>query len=319
MPQVSVVIPAYNSMAYLPDTLDSVLKQTFTNFEVLIINDGSSDNIVEWASKIIDPRVKLISQANQGASVARNTGIINAQGEYVAFLDADDLWEPTKLEKQVNCLDENSQVGLVHTWMLLIDRENKPTGRVMKSTVEGNALHRIIERNSIACSSAMVRRSCFEDLGLFDISLHFAEDWDMWIRIASGYQFTVIKESLIRYRQHPNGKSKKYFSRLEDFRNIIEKAFESIPFELLYLRNRSYGYINLIVAWKCLQNNDIDHQTINHFRRQALAHYPQICFSWEYMRLSLAMLLMRCFKAKQYTRMLKLAYALRQYISSFAG
>ena len=101
MSKVSVIIPAYNAMNYLPQTLKSVLQQTFTDFEILIINDGSSDDIVEWSSQISDSRVKLISQINQGVSAARNTGIRNAQGEYIAFIDADDLWEPTKLEKQV--------------------------------------------------------------------------------------------------------------------------------------------------------------------------------------------------------------------------
>lgn len=91
MPKVSVIIPAYNSMQYLPETLESVLKQTFTDFEVLIINDGSSDNTVEWAGKLEDPRVKLISQDNQGLPGARNTGIFHAQADYIAFLDADDL------------------------------------------------------------------------------------------------------------------------------------------------------------------------------------------------------------------------------------
>ncbi|MCJ8280869.1 MAG: glycosyltransferase family 2 protein, partial [Rivularia sp. ALOHA_DT_140] len=128
MPKVSVIIPAYNAMGFLPETLESVLQQTFTDFEILIINDGSSDDIVEWASKISDSRVRLITQINQGVSAARNTGIRNSQGEYIAFLDADDLWEPTKLEKQVNCLKANPGVGLVYTWTTFIDQFSQPIG-----------------------------------------------------------------------------------------------------------------------------------------------------------------------------------------------
>jgi len=89
MPKVSVVIPAYNAMPYLPETLESVLRQTYHDFEVVVVNDGSSDNTEEWVSQILDPRLKLISQANQGLAGARNTGIVNASGEYIAFLDAD--------------------------------------------------------------------------------------------------------------------------------------------------------------------------------------------------------------------------------------
>src|SRR4028119_714252 len=121
MPKVSVIVPAYNAMAYLPETLQSVLTQTFNSFEVLIINDGSSDEIVEWASEIKDSRVKLISQENQGLSGARNTGIWSSQGEYLAFLDADDIWEPTKLEKQVQCLDQDLSIGLVSSWVSSIN------------------------------------------------------------------------------------------------------------------------------------------------------------------------------------------------------
>jgi glycosyltransferase involved in cell wall biosynthesis len=126
MPKVSVVIPAYNAMTYLPETVESVLKQTFTNFEVLIINDGSSDHIMQWVTQISDSRVRLISQENQGLPGARNTGIAQAQGEYVAFLDADDWWEPTKLEKQVRCFEERPGVGLVYTWTALIDASRQP-------------------------------------------------------------------------------------------------------------------------------------------------------------------------------------------------
>lgn len=101
MPKVSVVIPAYNAMSYLPETVASVLNQTFEDYEVIVVNDGSKDDIKIWIAQLADTRIKLISQENQGLSGARNTGIAHAQGEYVAFLDADDLWAPTKLEKQV--------------------------------------------------------------------------------------------------------------------------------------------------------------------------------------------------------------------------
>src|SRR4028119_528470 len=128
MPKVSVIVPAYNAMAYLPETLQSVLTQTFNSFEVLIINDGSSDEIVEWASEVKDSRVKLISQENQGLSGARNTGIWSSQGEYLAFLDADDIWEPTKLEKQVQCLEEDNNIGMVSSGISTID----PNGNLIK-------------------------------------------------------------------------------------------------------------------------------------------------------------------------------------------
>ena len=316
MPKVSVVIPAYNAMTYLPETVESVLRQTFTDFEVLIIDDGSSDDVVQWASGLVNPRVRLISQKNQGVSVARSTGIAHAQGEYVAFLDGDDLWEPTKLEKQVRCFLENPKVGLVHTWLAGIDQYSKSTGRVIGSQIEGDVWQRIIERNMVACSSAMVRRCCFETVGVFDRNLRFAEDWDMWIRLAARYHFAVIKEPLVGYREHPNSKSKKYATRVQDFRTIIEKAFESVSFELLYLRNRSYGHINLCIAWKCLQGREVDYKSANYFRHQAILHYPQLRYTRDYIRLSLAIALMQWFGAESYSKLLALFYLLRQRISS---
>lgn len=316
MSKVSIVITAYNSMDYLPETIESVLGQTFSDFEVLLVDDGSSDHIVQWASKLADPRVKLISQENQGANIARNTGIAQAQGKYVAFVDADDLWELTKLEKQVECLETNPEVGLLHTWLTGIDWQSKPTGRVIYSQLEGDVWQQIVEKNQVACSSVMVRRCCFETVGVFDQNLKFAEDWDLWIRFATRYRFAVIKEPLVRYREHPNSKSKKYASRLQDFQIIIEKAFASVPFELLHLRNRSYAHINLCIAWKCLQGNDIDYKKANHFRHLATLHYPQIRYLQEYVRLSIAIALMQYFGLNSYNKLLEIFYLLRQRFST---
>ena len=170
----------------------------------------------------------------------------------------------------------------------------------------------------VACSSAMVRRCCFETVGVFDKNLRFAEDWDMWIRLAARYHFAVIKEPLVGYREHPNSKSKKYASRLQDFRAIIEKAFDSVPFELLHLRNRSYGYINLCIAWKCLQGSEIDYKTANHFRCLAISHYPHLRYSREYIRLSLAIALLQSLGSDSYSKAIALLYTLRRRISNAA-
>ncbi len=315
MPKVSVVIPAYNAMAFLPETLESVLKQTFTDFEVLIVNDGSSDHIVEWATNITDPRVKLISQENQRVSVARNTGIANAQGEYIAFLDADDLWEPTKLEKQVRCLDDQPEVGLVYTWTLLVDQDNNPTGRIFASHAEGNVWEEVVANDMISSgSSPMVRRSCFETVGVFDRSLAYAPDRDMWIRIAFRYPFAVVKEPLLRYRQLPNSFSKNRQGMIQDLRQVTEKAFQSVPLELLYVRNRCYAIINLGLAW--LGIDDGDYEKALHFRRQAFLHHPQVCFSENFLRLSLAIAMIRWFGPNGYDGVRSLTHVLHQRLLS---
>lgn len=297
-------------MAYLPETVDSVLKQTFTDFEVLIVNDGSTDNVVEWASQVTDARVKLMTQENQRVSVARNTGINNAQGEYIAFLDADDLWEPTKLEKQVRCLDENPEVGLVYTWTLLVDKDNNPTGRVFASDVEGKAWDKILENDMISSgSSTMVRRSCFDTVGLFDPTLYYAPDFDMWVRIALQYPIMVVKEPLLRYRQLPNSFSRNRQKMVEDLRQVIEKTFKSLPLELLYLRNRCYANMFLKLAWVAVDDGDC--KKAAHFREQAVLHYSPVKFSEQYLRLSLAIAMIRFFGSQGYDGVRTFTHSLR--------
>lgn len=320
MPKVSIVIPAYNSLKFLPETMESVFKQTFKDFEVLVVNDGSSDDTEHWVSQIADPRVKLITQENQGLSGARNTGIAHASGEYIAFLDADDLWEPTKLEKQVLCLEENSEIGLVYTWVALIDENGNFTGRVFKNYAENDVWHKLIEHNIVESGSvAMVRRQCFDTCGVFDRNLRsFVEDWDMWLRIASRYPFKVMKEPLVYYRQHSTSASKNWEAMARSFEIVIEKAFSATPPELQYLKNRSYGFANICLAWKPLQSRAQDWKIAASFRAKALSHYPWICFSQEFVRLSIAIILMRVFGTDGYQRFLSYAYTLRQRIVAMA-
>ncbi|MCG6137604.1 MAG: glycosyltransferase family 2 protein [Nostoc sp. LLA-1] len=310
MPKVSVIIPTYNAMKYLPDTLESVLKQTFTNFEVLIINDGSSDHILEWSAKLLDPRVKLISQTNQGVSIARNTGIAHAQGEYIAFLDADDLWEPTKLEKQTSCLDNKPTVGLVYTWTILVDENKNTIGKIYASHAEGNVWQKLLETDEMCnSSSAMVRRCCFETVGVFDPNLAFAEDMDMWLRIAAIYPFAVVKETLTLYRQHSTNTTKNREGMIHGLRTLIEKTFQFAPLDLLHLRNRTYASINLGLAWVAI--DECNYKKAIYFRQQAILHHPKIRYSDKFIRLSLAILLVRCFGSQGYEGVRSLTHFFR--------
>jgi glycosyltransferase involved in cell wall biosynthesis len=311
MPKITVVIPAYNAMTYLPETLDSVLNQTFTNFEVLIINDGSTDHIASWAAEIFDTRVKLISQENRGLPGARNTGITHAQGDYVAFLDADDLWELTKLEKQVDCLDSKPEIGLVYTWTLLVDQQGKSTGTVTAAHVEGNVWEKLLLGDVVGSgSSAMIRRNCFETVGLFDTELSSIEDCDMWVRIAAHYPLAVIKEVLVYYRQHPSNMSRDYDRMMQNSRLKIEKKFKNVPFELLYLRPRAYGHAFLWLAWKIMFDGG-DPGKASHFAQQAILHYPQMRYSAKYLRLQLALKVIHLFGSNRYAQLRNLRHKLR--------
>lgn len=302
MPKASVVIPAYNAMTYLPETMESVLNQTFTDFELLIINDGSSDHILEWTARVTDPRVKLISQENQGLSGARNTGIAHAKGEYVAFLDADDLWQPTKLERQVRRFEENPEVGLVYTWTTLIDEMGKPIGITFASTLEGNIWERMIVADVVGNGScAMVRRNCFDKVGLFDRCLSSVEDWDMWLRISAHYSFAVVKEHLTLYRQHTTSMSKNRQRMLQNLRTVIEKAYQSVPLELLYLRARAYAHMYQREAWGAFYEGD--YQQADYFRQQAILHNPRLQYSKNFINLTFAIMLNRQFGSATYDQL----------------
>lgn len=318
MPKVSVVIPAHNAMKYLPATMESVLQQTLTDIEVLIINDGSSDNIIEWAAQITDPRVKLITQENQGISGARNTGIANASGEYIAFIDADDLWLPNKLDKQVQALDNYPAAGLVYTWTAWTDEHGKPTGVIVSSDLEGKVWEQIVVNDKISNgSSAMVRRVCFAQVGVFDCELSGCADRDMWIRLAANYEFAVVKEPLTLYRRHPSSMSQNQQKMLLDIRRVFEKTFTSVPTELLYLRNRSYGWVNLYLAWTCMDQKN--YQEAIKYRRQALLHYPQLVFTDYFLRLSVAILIMQLLGSHGYDNLRSLVRNLRRFILGAAA
>jgi glycosyltransferase involved in cell wall biosynthesis len=315
-PKVSVVIPAYNAMAYLPAAVETVLNQTFSDFEVLIVDDGSVDPIAAWVAALTDPRIQLIRQTNQGLSAARNTGIRQAQGDYVAFLDADDLWAPTKLAQQVQCLDADPNVGLVHTAMLLVDVQGRSTGRVMTAELAGSVWSRLVIWNGIACPSVMVRRDCFDRVGQFDQTLRSLEDWDMWLRLAAEYEFAVIPAPLAYYRQVPHSMSKNCQVMEASFHTLIEKAFRSASPQQQHLKPQSYATANLCLAWKAIQSQPPDlTQAVDYWRR-VVAYYPPRRWSPEYLRLSLAIGALRWMGVNGYQRLLDRLYAIRRRVAS---
>lgn len=323
MPKVSVVIPAYNAMTYLPETVDSVLKQTFDDFEIVIVNDGSSDLIQDWVNRQTDSRIRLISQENQGLSGARNTGIMNAEGKYIALLDADDLWEASKLEKQVQILARRDEVGLVYTWVVSVDAEGRSRGKVIQHWEEGQVWSTLIQHNIVECGSTpMIRRSCFDELGLFDRNLgSYVEDKDMWLRIAKRYPFAVVPEPLVYYRQHSNSASRNWTAMERSSVIVLEKAFADPPDnlsaeKLSQLKQISYSKVYLRLAWKPLQVKNKDAQVALDYQRQALLINPQLRFSKENLRLTIAIALLRYLGTEQYERVLSLLVRIRRQLFS---
>lgn len=317
MPKVSVIVTAYNLIEYLPETIDNVLQQTYNDFEVIVVDDGSTDNTAAWVRQVTDPRVRLICQPNMGLSGASNTGIENARGEYITFLDADDLWEPTKLAKQVEILDNCPEVGIVYTWVIYMNEEGKSTGRVVKPEAEGYIWEQLIEVNQIECGSVnLIRRSCFEKVGLFDTNLKsYVPDWDMWLRLALHYQFKVIREPLVYYRQRSSSGSRQFKAMERSFNIVLEKAFNAAPPELKPLVNRGYGFAYFCLAWKALQNGQPDYKAARKFQQIALKKHPRRFLTKENLRLTVAITLMQWFGNQNYLKILRWMHSTRSLLS----
>ncbi|MBD2778355.1 glycosyltransferase family 2 protein [Iningainema tapete] len=232
-PTFTIVIPAYNAAQYLPETLESVLAQTYENFEVLIINDGSTDNTVEIVEQYSqkDSRVKLISQINQGVAIARNTGIAMAQGEFIAFLDSDDLWYPDKLATHLEHFKSCSELGISFARVEFVTFDNKPTGQLSHSRLKNlQPLHFYYENPIITPSNAVISRKVFESVEGFDKSLSGTEDAELFLRVNySGWKAEGINKVLIRYRTSLGGVSSKLYKMEEDWNRFNEKIQTYAP------------------------------------------------------------------------------------------
>ncbi len=209
MSKVSGIIATYNRAAFIAQAVDSVLGQTYQNVELIVVDDGSTDNTREVLAGY-GGRLRYIYQDQRGRSLARNTGIRSASGDYIAFLDSDDIWLPQKLEKQLSVLESNPSLGLVHCLTEVIDEQGR---RLEKETTKWRALYEMALRRgytyeamSLECvmylSSVMVRRECFDSVGLFDASIPAFEDWDWYLRFALQYEVAIVTEPLVLFRVH---------------------------------------------------------------------------------------------------------------------
>lgn len=245
-PLVSVIIPAYNAEAYILHTLNSVLSQTYKNIEVVVVDDGSRDGTVQIVETIIqkDDRVILLRQPNSGVSVARNRAIEKSRGEYIAPIDADDIWYSQKIEKQVNCmLHEGTSTGLVYAWSVQINKKGLLTGGYSAFPIEGDVFPALIMCNFIGNGSVpLIRRVCFDRIGGYNTHVEPCEDYDLQLRIAEFYKYRVVKEFLVGYRKVVGSRSFNYRD-METSRRIVmedvKQQYSGIP-SFVYLQSWSH-------------------------------------------------------------------------------
>jgi len=199
-PKVTVIIPTHNRAKILQRTIESVLYQTYQNFELIIVDDGSTDETKQFVSKYVaksEGKIRYIYQDHKNVSYARNLGIKNAHGQYIAFLDSDDIWLPQKLEKQVEVLDR-SDFGFVHTNRILVCLPKNRRHNILQcpQILARNRKHYLGGRSNMAMT-ILARRDVFNRAGVFDISLVTTQDTDLWLRISKEFDFGYINEPLM--------------------------------------------------------------------------------------------------------------------------
>ncbi len=205
MPRVSIVIPTFNCDRFIRRTVDSALAQTYRDFEVIVVDDGSTDGTRSIISEYGDS-VRYIFQSNQGASAARNTALENASGEFIAYLDADDLWVPNKLARQIEYLDAHPDCGLVHTEVAVVDEQGAVLHArfnldTQRSVPQGACLRELLQRSHIQTLTVMERRCAFDRAGKFDLRLPIAQDYLHWIQVVlEGYEIGYLPDPLGLYR-----------------------------------------------------------------------------------------------------------------------
>ena len=212
-PRISVVIPAFQSETRIGRTLARLKQQTFTDFEIVVVNDGSTDGTAAAIERAMaeDARIRVVEQSNLGLARARNRGVNESRGDVIAFLDDDDLWHPKKLALQVDRFDAGTGPAVVTCYSALVDVDGNLLGWRFGGRPEGNVYRQMLEWDMVSGGSvALVSRGAIESCGGFDESLSEREDWDLWIRIARRHSFTCVPKTLVGYTRRHASMSRKH-------------------------------------------------------------------------------------------------------------
>jgi len=252
---ISVIVPVFNGEKTIEETIKSILNQTFNNIEIIIINDGSTDATLEVLEKILDSRIKIFSYPNGGLSASRNRGISQAKGEYISFIDADDLWTADKLELQWQALQLNPQAAVAYSWTDYIDQSSKfiKSGRRIK--INGDAFSQLLVTNFLENgSNPLIRYEALEKVGGFDESLPAAEDKNMWLRLAVNYDFVCVEKPQILYRISNNSMSTNLKRQETASLKVIERAFSYPKAEKLqHLKKQSLSHLYQYLTFKAVE------------------------------------------------------------------
>ena len=249
MSKISIIIPTYNSEKTIEETITSLQQQSFTDYEIIVIDDGSQDNTIKVVKSIVEPRLQLFSYENGGVATARNRGIAHATGEFIAFLDADDLWSPDKLALQIEALYQNPEAKVVYSWTNYIDEQGKPLFSGTRYFYRGNVYQQLLQTNFLTnASNILVHRDVLDLVPGFDPKLAYTADWDFYLRLAKNFNFVVVPKFQIYYRQSVNSMSTKIEQLKKESLLLLDRVYQTATIKLKRQKNRSYSILYLYCA-----------------------------------------------------------------------
>jgi glycosyltransferase involved in cell wall biosynthesis len=274
MPNISIILPCFNHGLYIAQAIEGVLEQTYNDFELIIIDDGSQDKskqIIEYYARKDKRIIPIFQGTNVGPGAARNAGLKISSGNFIAFCDADDIWEREKLKLQLNILSEFEEYDVVHSDAIIVDSNGNSTGKKFSElfqkdkTLHGNLLNGICLTNFINTQTVLMKRRCFHSVGYFPEDCRVAEDWVYWVKLAKGHNFFYIDLPLAKYRIHKtssNLDSRAYresrIIAINDIiklcpgikKSILSKLFYKLAMEYYEIRERDKGKEMLMRACK---------------------------------------------------------------------
>lgn len=246
MPLVSVIIPMYNAERTIEEAIASVLQQTWQDFEMIVVDDGSTDGSLARVRAIADSRLQVLSFTNAGAAAARNRGIAVAQGEFLAFLDADDWWAADKLEAQIQALQTCPEAGLAYSWSDYIDQDGRflCLGKRVKVSRREDTYGRLLVSNFLENGSTpLIRRTVLETVGGFDEALRGSQDLDLYLRVARQYAFVTVPKVQVYYRLSAGSMTANLQRQEEQALIFLNRAYAQAPPEFQSLRRASLAHL----------------------------------------------------------------------------
>jgi glycosyltransferase involved in cell wall biosynthesis len=257
-PAVSVIVPTYNQALYITEALQSVLDQTFPDFELIVVDDGSTDETPEILAGYHDPRIRVVRQPNAGLSAARNTGLRESSAPLITLLDSDDYFFPDKLAVLSAYLDNHPEIGLVSGGTQIVDQKGRPLRQVIK-TPRNVDLFGLLSGNPFTPSAVMFRREWCERVGAFDETLRACEDWDLWLRMAyKGCAFAWVEWLVAAYRYHQGQMTRESERMRKAMLLMLDKFFSQpdLPEDIKVYKNKSYASVMIKAAAYAYHNNE---------------------------------------------------------------